>query len=411
MAAGIHRTWLLDIIGVLWICFLIACGGSNAATNSTVTAIVPVPTGCVPSPTSSLVVNVRDAAYGAKGDGITDDTAAIQRAVDAVVGTGGTVLIPDGTYMVNAVAQSSMGIILGNDMTMSLSSGAVLQAIPNSSETYAILALYGISNVNIIGGTLLGERNAHTGTDGEWGMGLSIDSSNQVVVQGVIAKECWGDGFYVTGLCTNVTLCSVTSDHNRRQGLSITSVNGMSVRNSIFKNTMGTPPEAGIDVEPNNGDTVNNVLITGCTLTDNAGSGFQCGTPFVGAAFGTNIVFDQNTVNGNGVNPSGGGYRQAINITVFDGVQVTSNQILNNTGQGVCLADNATHSVVKDNTVTGTLLVTGSETLTGVGILVSTCSGSTITQNTVTGNAGIGIWQVVADPTVSITNNIVGGNG
>ena len=61
--------------------------------------------------------------------------------------------------------------------------------------------------------------------------------------------------------------------------------------------------------------------------------------------------------------------------------------------------------------MTGTLLVTGSETLTGVGILVSTCSGSTITQNTVTGNAGIGIWQVVADPTVSITNNIVGGNG
>ena len=168
--------------------------------------VVPVPTGCAPSPTSSLVVNVRDTAFGAKGDGVTDDTAAIQRAVNTVAGTGGTVMVPDGTYLVNAVAQNnSMGIILGSNMTLSLTPGAILQAFPNSSGNYAILALYGASNVNIIGGTLSGERNTHTGTTGEWGMGLSIGSSNQMVVQGVTAKECWGDGFYLTDLCTNIT--------------------------------------------------------------------------------------------------------------------------------------------------------------------------------------------------------------
>ena len=85
--------------------------------------------------------------------------------------------------------------------------------------------------------------------------------------------------------------------------------------------------------------------------------------------------------------------------------------MLNNTGQGICLTGNATHTMVKGNTVTGTLLVTGFESWTGVGILVDSCSGSTITQNTVTSNAGTGILQVVADPTVSITSNLVSGNG
>src|ERR1035438_4718019 len=125
--------------------------------------------------------------------------------------------------------------------------------------------------------------------------------------------------------------------------------------------------------------------------------GFQCGTPFVGTAFGTNIVFDQNTVNGNGTNPSGGGYRQAINVLVFDGVQITGNQVSANVGDGILLSGNAPHTLVKGNMVAGTQLVTGLDYWTGVGIMVADCSWSTITQNTVTGNQGSGLWQVISD--------------
>lgn len=40
-------------------------------------------------------------AYGAKGNGTTDDTAAIQAAIDAIGNTGGTVFFPPGVYLIS----------------------------------------------------------------------------------------------------------------------------------------------------------------------------------------------------------------------------------------------------------------------------------------------------------------------
>jgi parallel beta-helix repeat protein len=298
-------------------------------------------------------------------------------------------------------------------MTLKLASNAVLQAIPNASSNYAIISANNVSQVSVVGGTLIGDRSSHTGTTGEWGMGLSIAHAQQVVVDGVTARECWGDGFIVTSASSNVAVCNVTSSHNRRQGLTITSVDGMVVRNSNFSHSQGTSPETGINVEPNSGETVNNVLITGCTLANNAGGGFQCGTALanVGSTSVTGLVLDQNLVTGNGLNPVLGPYRVAVYMTVFDGAQITNNQVVNNIGQGICLTGNATHTMVKGNTVQGTMKVMGSGTWTGIGILISTCSGSTISSNTVTGNAGPGIEQIILDPTVTISNNTVSGNG
>jgi len=48
----------------------------------------------------NMVINVKT-QYGAKGDGVTDDTAAIQRAIRENVGTNGVVYFPQGTYLVS----------------------------------------------------------------------------------------------------------------------------------------------------------------------------------------------------------------------------------------------------------------------------------------------------------------------
>jgi hypothetical protein len=84
-----------------------------------------------PKPTSSLVVSVL--TTGATPNDNTDDTSAIQSAINKVKGTGGTVLVPNGTYRINA----RTAIKPGSNMTFKMNSGAVLKAIPNALGSLA----------------------------------------------------------------------------------------------------------------------------------------------------------------------------------------------------------------------------------------------------------------------------------
>ena len=177
---------------------MVATSGVDEAASS---SAVSVNSNRVPTPNSSLVVNVRDSNYGAKGDGATDDTAAIQRAVNAMAGTGGTVMIPGGIYMVNPITVSSVwGLVLGSNMTLSLTSGAIRKAITNSPPNYSVVGMVGCSNVTISGGTITGDRSTHTGTTGEWGMGIYVGTgSTNITIQNLTVKDCWGDGLCVAG--------------------------------------------------------------------------------------------------------------------------------------------------------------------------------------------------------------------
>lgn len=287
------------------------------------------------APTSSHVVNVKE--KGAKGDGITDDTAAIQAAVDQVGGTGGTVLVPDGTYIINAITS----IKIKSDMTFRMSKGTVLKALPNGKTNYSIINITDASNVNVIDGTLIGERDEHTGTSGEWGMGITLRGATNAVVEGVMAKNCWGDGFYISGNSKNVKFCSVIADNNRRQGMSIISVDGIVVKNSIFENTGGTPPQAGIDIEPNEKDAINDVKILNSQFIANKGLGIQL---YQGAnrSLINDVTIDGNSIKGN----LAGGI--AVNKTTT-GHKIINNLLKDNKGYGIHLLKGA----AKGNTVTG----------------------------------------------------------
>ncbi|NUS38013.1 MAG: hypothetical protein HOQ02_03195 [Lysobacter sp.] len=75
------------------------------------------------------VVSVRDT--GAVGDGIHDDTAAIQAAINALPVTGGTVFVPAGTYLIDTTKK----INLRSLMLLSLDTNAVLKAKTSSART------------------------------------------------------------------------------------------------------------------------------------------------------------------------------------------------------------------------------------------------------------------------------------
>src|SRR5205814_1720338 len=96
--------------------------------DATETDRAPI-TGCA-LPSSVGAIDVR--THGARGDGTTDDTAALQSAVDAA-SAGSTVYVPDGTYRVHTASATCAvgGIVLRSDMTLLLAPGATLSAIPN----------------------------------------------------------------------------------------------------------------------------------------------------------------------------------------------------------------------------------------------------------------------------------------
>lgn len=102
----IMKNYLHKFAAVL---LLAACslGASGASSSGIVDKLfVQSGTGAVPRSTSnklSDVVNVRD--YGAKGDGVTNDTPAVKKAVDYLVSIGGgTLYFSKGVYLLNGLA-------------------------------------------------------------------------------------------------------------------------------------------------------------------------------------------------------------------------------------------------------------------------------------------------------------------
>jgi hypothetical protein len=76
-------------------------------------------------------------AYGAFGDGVHDDTAAIQAAINALeAANGGTLLVPSGTYLLNSYSPSPhpwyfYNLRIGSNITVQASPGTKFLQGPN----------------------------------------------------------------------------------------------------------------------------------------------------------------------------------------------------------------------------------------------------------------------------------------
>ncbi|MFC5569109.1 right-handed parallel beta-helix repeat-containing protein [Lysobacter yangpyeongensis] len=227
----------------------------------------------------TAVLDVRN--YGAVGDGVHDDTAAIQTAINALPATGGTVFVPAGTYMINAVKN----LRLRSLMHLQLDPAAKLVAIPNAADRAYVLNVYKVSDVEISGGQIVGERDKHMATSGEWGHAIMVRGSNRVTVRDIRLSNCWGDGLSIGGAAAttgtipsqDVVVTNIVSTGNRRQALTIGRSRGVKIYDSEFSYTSGIKPGCGIDIEPDPDSTASTsgVRVENCWIHHNDGNGIQ----------------------------------------------------------------------------------------------------------------------------------------
>ncbi|HEY0505383.1 MAG TPA: right-handed parallel beta-helix repeat-containing protein [Lysobacter sp.] len=267
----IQKTLILSIPPVLG---LTGIGKAFAATGAT--------TASTYSPKArargSATVSVRN--YGALGNGSNDDTAAFQAAINALPSTGGTVTVPAGDYVIDP----TVNVRLRSKMHLQLASGARLRAKRNSAERAYVLMVYKVSDVEISGGQIIGDRDTHLGTTGEWGHGIMIRGASRVTVRDMHISDCWGDGVSIGGAmvtgaptipCNDVIITNIVSTNNRRQGLTIGCSSNVKVYDSEFSYSNGIAPQCGIDIEPDSNDsrTTDTVHIQNCLIRRNKGNG------------------------------------------------------------------------------------------------------------------------------------------
>ena len=221
--------------------------------------------------------------FGAVGDGVTDDTDAVQAALN----NHRNVYIPEGVYMIRTStddtaeygAGEGIGVEIPSNTRLVLHPNAVLKGIPNLSSRYRVLWATDSENIHISGGRIECDR---TKEEGQHGFGIALRHCENVLIEGVIISNALGDciniGCYADDLatgseCSNISIRSCELYGARRQGLTIGGVDGCRVDNCYIHDINGTDPQAGIDIEVNDATVQinDNIRITNTAFENNIG--------------------------------------------------------------------------------------------------------------------------------------------
>lgn len=204
-----------------------------------------------------------------KKDASEDYTMYVQKAIDE----NAIVLLPDFPLLIN-----DKGIKLNNNSVLLFDNGSLLRLKPTDRGGYAIISISNKKNVSIYNAKIVGDRNEHLGTKGEWGMGISVNDAADVKIYNAVIKNCWGDGVYIGGknFSSNVALIGGLIDNNRRNGVSIIGGDNILLQNLVISNSNGANPQTGIDIEPNTQQNKKlNVVLKSVTTFNNKLNGLS----------------------------------------------------------------------------------------------------------------------------------------
>jgi polygalacturonase len=226
-------------------------------------------------------------AHGAKGDGKTKDTAAIQQAIEAAAASGGgTIHVPAGRYL-------SGTLHLRSNTTLHLDNGAVLLASPDDRDfdpyetlpfqsvsdretTYfhqALLAADGAHDIAIVGeGVVDGNRSKRGGPKT-----IAIKLSQRVTIRGVTVRNSPNYSISFWG-CDWVNVDGVHVENGYADGIDPDSSRYVRISNSyIDAYDDAICPKASPSMGMDRRRPVEHLTVTNCVLRTNC-SNFKFGT-------------------------------------------------------------------------------------------------------------------------------------
>ncbi|MEO8582436.1 MAG: right-handed parallel beta-helix repeat-containing protein [Flavitalea sp.] len=205
-------------------------------------------------------------------DGSVDYTKYLQMAIDKYDNLN----FPAFPILVNDI-----GLQLRSNSKLTFATGSKLILKPSKNQNYDVLSIRECNNVKIYSPVIVGDRNSHTGSGGEWGMGIGIYSSSNIQVSYAVISNTWGDGIYVGSSAKNIPSSAIIIDrvnitNSRRSAISITSAKGVTITNSYLAKSNGTIPQDGICVEPNSSkDEISGLVFTNIQSFQNKGHGIE----------------------------------------------------------------------------------------------------------------------------------------
>lgn len=216
------------------------------------------------------------ADFGGYPDDGRSDSTALQDAIDRAsrnASSGGinTIYLSAGVYNITDIGNYDHGIEFKSNVNLIMDKGVVLKVSGLPYGEYAIFEIKYAQNITISGGNLVGERYEHKGSYGEWGHGIAIYGSSNITISNMCISANWGDGIYLGTQAvrqqdgsqkyigtTYVTISNCDVFDNRRNSISFTDADYITVDRCNLRDSHGTAPQCCVYFEPN-GDSSDKV--------------------------------------------------------------------------------------------------------------------------------------------------------
>jgi len=170
-----------------------------------------------------IFANVKNAPYNAVGDGIADDRAAIQSAINACP-AGQVVFIPAGTYRVSGLlAMKSYVTLRGAGPSQT-----TILADHSGGATIEFSGGFGVTTVNIVSGYTAGSTSITLASPPQYLQTNDIIFLNQLNDGALVTPYGWESGS--PSLCGYCSVNGENGDRSLAQGVTVTGVSGSTVQ-------------------------------------------------------------------------------------------------------------------------------------------------------------------------------------